>query len=151
MDRCEPDCREFETRFLRAEREEMESVGLSEKLQIESSVPVEFKFLEMEFGKEIRNCVEKFGVEKQWILTKNYSKANQGICRNKSLEFLTDTEYQDCSYKWLRKALVDMISILKMAFLKPLLFMFYFRTFPTVWKQGLFSIENVWTILILWI
>ena len=56
---------------------------------------VDFTSLERDAARTIRRCAQDLDVEPEWYLTRKSE-----YCEGKEIEFLTNTLYQDCPFKW---------------------------------------------------
>ena len=74
---------------------------LSTKINLLKDVLVEFSHFELENGRAIQDCVEKFKVPRQWILNVTLSPTVAASCAGTDLTFLTDPAKRHCSHSWI--------------------------------------------------
>ena len=71
------------------------------KAQLLKDVLVKFYRFELENGKAIRDCVERFRVPRQWILNVDLNESDVDSCEGTELSFLTNPAKSHCLYSWI--------------------------------------------------
>ena len=93
---CIEECKKDEMKFIDALAEELEEKAKKRSnRQLQVKLNADFTSLERDAGRTIRKCAQDFDVKLEWYLTRKSKR-----CEGKEFEFLTNTLYQDCPFKW---------------------------------------------------
>ena len=97
------ECLKVEEMFNKALNEEVDDIEGDSKIKTSllNDVLVEFYLFELENGKAIRDCVEKSGVPRQWVLNDN--QKGDASCVGTELTFLTNPLKQHCRHSWISR------------------------------------------------
>ena len=95
MKTCIEECKRDEANFIKSLSEEFNNLGVFKRRRLQRELSVPFTSLELDARRSIKKCVESYGAEVSWFLSKRDKS-----CIGKELEFFSNTLYQNCPFKW---------------------------------------------------